>query len=264
MAGSLYLGSQRVCPAIVIGGGSDIKAGLAVDQDGKLIWQQTGDVVFSGFSDVGSYIFEEKFSESSITSADLSSLESISGTNACRNMFQDCILLMSVGLGGVKSISGNSSCYLMFAGCESLNSVDLDKLETISGNSTCFQMFSYCESLDSIDLSNLKTISGTSACSGLFQGTALTSVVFSSLETIGGNLACAGMFTSCASLTSLSFPSLKAILNTNSISGLVSRCSGVTIHFPSNMESTVSGLTGYPNFGGTNTTLLFDLEPTEN
>lgn len=34
------------------------------------------------------------------------------------------------------------------------------------------------------------------------------------------------------------------------------------VHFPSNLESIVSGLTGYPNFGGTNTTIAFDLPAT--
>ena len=37
-----------------------------------------------------------------------------------------------------------------------------------------------------------------------------------------------------------------------------------TIHFPSNLESTIQGLTGYPNFGGTSgyVVLIFDLPAT--
>ena len=37
-----------------------------------------------------------------------------------------------------------------------------------------------------------------------------------------------------------------------------------TLHFPSNLQSTISGLTGYPNFGGTSgyVTLAFDLPAT--
>ena len=37
-----------------------------------------------------------------------------------------------------------------------------------------------------------------------------------------------------------------------------------TLHFPSNLSSFVPTLSGYPNFGGTGTTILYDLEPTEN
>jgi hypothetical protein len=37
-----------------------------------------------------------------------------------------------------------------------------------------------------------------------------------------------------------------------------------TLHFPSNLESKISSLTGYPTFGGTSgyVTLLFDLTAT--
>ena len=35
---------------------------------------------------------------------------------------------------------------------------------------------------------------------------------------------------------------------------------GVTLHFPSGLsQSVISVLDTYPNFGGTNTTILFDL-----
>lgn len=43
---------------------------------------------------------------------------------------------------------------------------------------------------------------------------------------------------------------------------LCSQATNAVIHFPSNLESIISGLSGYPNFGGTNTTIAFDLSPT--
>lgn len=209
MAGSLYLGSQRVCPAIVIGGGSDINVGFDVDQSGKLISQRTGDIVLSGFNDVGDYALYNRFYESSIASADLSNLTTISGYGSCSEMFSGCQSLTSADLSSLKSITGVQACEYMFAGCTSLTSVDLSSLETISGYSSCADMFDGCESL-----------------------------------------------------TSLSFPSLKTISNKYAFLSIISWCYGVTIHFPSNMESTISGLSSYPNFGGENTTLLFDLPPT--
>ena len=47
-----------------------------------------------------------------------------------------------------------------------------------------------------------------------------------------------------------------------------SSVNGCTIHFPSNLDpqngsTVISSLTGYPNFGGTNTVLAFDLPATE-
>lgn len=209
MAGYMYLGSQRVCPVIVSGGGSGINAGYTVDKYGKLFIQRTGDAVFSGFTDIGDYIFMRLFAESYITSVDLSNLKRLTGQGACYAMFEYCTLLISV---------------------------DLSNLETISSISSCFQMFHGCPSLISIDLSNLTTINGIKPCGQMFRD--------------------------CTSLKSLSFQSLKTILDTNAFIDMLDGCSGVTMHFPSNMESTIAGLSGYPNFGGTNTTLLFDLPPT--
>lgn len=37
-----------------------------------------------------------------------------------------------------------------------------------------------------------------------------------------------------------------------------------TLHFPSNLSSVIPNQSGYPNFGATTLTILYDLEPTEN
>lgn len=47
------------------------------------------------------------------------------------------------------------------------------------------------------------------------------------------------------------------------ISSLFSGLSNQTIHLPSNMSSVMPSISGYPNFGGTNTTILYDLPATE-
>ena len=50
----------------------------------------------------------------------------------------------------------------------------------------------------------------------------------------------------------------------NSSSGTAATSGNVNVHFPSNLETTISGLTGYPLFGGASgrVTLLFDLPAT--
>lgn len=37
------------------------------------------------------------------------------------------------------------------------------------------------------------------------------------------------------------------------------RVRGCTVHFPAAIQAKIETMTGYPNFGGTNTTVLFDL-----
>lgn len=73
-------------------------------------------------------------------------------------------------------------------------------------------------------------------------------------------------FESCVNLTTLSFPALTSTSfgsYTNQFDGLMSAVTGCTIHFPSNLQATIATLDGYPDFGGTNTVLAFDLPATE-
>jgi hypothetical protein len=69
-------------------------------------------------------------------------------------------------------------------------------------------------------------------------------------------------FASCSSLTSVSFPALAADSfgsYINQFNNMLRNCSNVTVHFPASTQAKVEAMTGYPNFGGTNTTVLFDL-----
>jgi len=99
---------------------------------------------------------------------------------------------------------------------------------------------------------------------------ALTTVSFPKLSTIDIDKACMSMFSSCKALTDVYFNSL----TTTSFGSYTSQFSSImtgtgnttihTIHFPSNLQSTISGLSGYPLFGGTSgyVTLSFDLPAT--
>lgn len=96
---------------------------------------------------------------------------------------------------------------------------------------------------------------------GTFRGSNIKTFSFKKLSKIGSsglNMA----FASCNSLTDISFFALtsSSVIASNAFDNMVSNCVNVTIHFPSNLNpSTISSLTGYPNFGGINTTLTFDL-----
>lgn len=222
---------------------------------------------------------------------DLSNIVTISGQGAFSNAFWNCDGITEVDLSGLETISGSTSLYAAFADCQSLATVRFDSLTTISGYQACMSMFSDGNTqLTSIAFPSLTTISGASALSGAFDSSGLITADLSALTTVG-RLGLDQIFTGCAyltsvdlssltnlgwgalryafmdcpSLTSISFPALTSTsfgANTNQFNFMLSE-DGVTLHFPSNVQSEVEALDGYPDFGGTNTTVLFDLPATE-
>ena len=150
-----------------------------------------------------------------------------------------------------------------FNGCTPLTSVDFSSLATVSGGSAFVDAFQNCTSLTSIDLGSLTTVSGYNALSYAFYGcTSLASVDLSSLATVSGAYAFYCAFHGCTNLTSLSFPALTASSFgslTDQFDGMLTGVTGCTLHFPAATQAKIKTMTGYPNFGGTNTTVLFDL-----
>ena len=121
-----------------------------------------------------------------------------------------------------------------------------------------------------VDLSSLTTV-GDSGLNSAFSGcTALTSVDLSSLTTVGGR-GLMRAFSKCTGLTDIYFRALTTSSfgsYTNQFNYMMLDTGSTvthTIHFPSNMESTISGLTSYPLFGGESgyVVLAFDLPATE-
>jgi uncharacterized ParB-like nuclease family protein len=189
------------------------------------------------------------------------------GQYAMYYAFQGCTGLTSVDLSRLITLSSNYAMEYAFQSCTNLTSVDLSNLTTISGQSAMQYVFRYCTGLTSIDFSSLTTVSGRSAMYYAFQGcTGLTSVDLSSLTTINGYQAMGYAFSGCTKLTTLSFPSLISTgfgSNTNQFNSMLSGVSGCTVHFPSNLQSVIGSWTSVTSgFGGTNTTVLFDLPAT--
>ena len=180
--------------------------------------------------------------------------------------------LASASFPALTTISGESSMYGAFRGCTSLASVSFPNLTTISGSVAMQAAFHSCTSLASVSFPNLTTISGGSSMVNAFYGcTSLASVSFPNLTTISGKSAFAnsyaGAFEKCTNIESISFPSLTTSsfgTYKDQFSGMLLSTGTHTLHFPSNLQSTISGLTGYPNFGGTSgyVTLAYDLPAT--
>ena len=135
------------------------------------------------------------------------------------------------------------------------------------GNYALSLAFQDCTGLTNIDLSSLTTVSGDYALNNAFYGcTALTSVDLSSLTTVSGSYALSAAFYFCSLLQSLSFPSLTSTSfgsYTNQFNYMLSGVTGCTVHFPSNLQSVIGSWSSVTSgFGGTNTTVLFDLTAT--
>ena len=178
------------------------------------------------------------------------------------------ILSGALDLSSLTNLSGISCMNGCFTNCTGLTSVKLSSLSTLTATGVLSSCFSGCTGLTSVDLSSLTAITANNAMGSCFSGcTGLTSVSFPLLKTISSNGAMSSCFTSCTSLTTLSFPALTNSsfgTQTNQFNNLLYNCSGVTVHFPSNIQAKVETLSGYSaGFSGTNTTILFDLPATE-
>ena len=166
------------------------------------------------------------------------------------------------------------------------------------GSSAFFYAFDNDIGLTSVNFTTLQRITGSTAFYYAFTYTGLTTVSFPMLSIISSYQAMYRAFANCSNLTTVSFPMLSSISGYQALGGLVYSCPNIkdiyfnalttssfgggntnqfqamlngtgtsvthTLHFPSNMESTILGLTGYPNFSGTSgyVVLSFDLPAT--
>lgn len=177
--------------------------------------------------------------------------------------FYNATGLTSADMSSVTSITGSSSLTSAFQGCTSLQSVDLSSLKLISGDYVFANTFNGCTSLSNVDFTSLEELSGA-PLSSTFKGcTALSSLSFPSLfDLTNANSVFYNVFSGCTSLKNIYFPALKASSfapYNSQFSGIVKSLNGCTLHFPATIQSTIETMDGYPSFGGTNTTVLFDL-----
>ena len=245
-----------------------------------------------GATNLADYSLDRAFRRSGITSIDLSSITNLTGSFALERVCEYCNNLTSVDLSNLQTINtgdtgsstGKAFSYA-FANCTNLTNINLSNLETITSSYmmagyTFDSCFSNCSSLSSVTFDKLKTVNNNYAFNYMFQGCAsLTTVRFPLLDTIlatpssfSGNGNCfSRAFQSCPNLSNIYFNSLKTTsfgsTNKNQFQNMLNRTGTTkthTLHFPSNMESTISGLQGYPLFGGSSgyVTLSFDLPAT--
>ena len=211
------------------------------------------------------------------------------GNNGLYYAFYDCESLTSTGLNNVTSIDNGGLSWAFF-GCTNLTSTGLDNV-TIIGSSSLTRAFYSCTNLTSTGLNNVTSIDNGGLSWAFYGCRNLTSTGLNNVTSIGNdglnsafygcrNLTSTGLnnvtsiggyglrwaFQGCTSLTSLSFPALNSNSfgrYTNQFDSMLEGVTACTVHFPSNLESVIGSWSDVlDGFGGTNTTVLFDLPAT--
>lgn len=176
-----------------------------------------------------------------LTTVDFSSVPSMK-LGAFKYAFRNCSALTNIITTGIRYVTNETFNYA-FEYCTALTYVDFPNLIGIGGmgGGGFYGTFGYCSSLITVKFQSAR---GTGDSPNLFNScfrncTSLQDVYYSALRT--------GSFSNYS----------------NQFTNMLSGTNGVTLHFPKNLDpqtgdTTISALTGYPKFGGTNTVLAFD------
>lgn len=203
---------------------------------------------------------------SKLQTASFPALTIISRPNAGSNMFLDCGNLESISCPLLKTISGTEALLGAFGNCVKLSSGGLNAVNKISGTQAMRETYNGCSALANISLESVQSIEGDQAMLGTYNNcTSLITANFKSLRKIYAKQVFDQTFKGCTALTDIYFP---AIHDLEYVSLFYSMCTGlenITIHFPSNMQSTIEQSTGYSTtapYGAISGTILFDLPST--
>lgn len=161
------------------------------------------------------------------------------------------------------SIEGENSMAYAFYKCQNMGSISFPNLVNITGDSVLANAFRKCP-FTTFTFPELKYITGTTSVlsSAFLDCTSLTTVSFPKVEVITCPQGMSTCFQNCTSLEDVYFDSLTIDsfgATKNQFANMLRGCSGVKLHFPDGLQGVISGLSGFPNFGGTNTMIMYDL-----
>lgn len=235
-------------------------------------------ITFNVLSSVtGLYAFYYAFYNSTITEKiEFPSLTSLQYYNSYYFDYAFNSLKGNVDFSHLQSVAANYAFYYAFYGME--GSVDFSALKTVTGTGA-FQYAFYgvwnSQSQTYISptivglFNTLESVTAGSAFRyGFEYNKNLTTITFSALSVISATNIFQNAFYYCTNLTSISFPALTSnsfgSSYTNQFNNMLTGVSGCTVHFPSNLQSVIGSWADVQaGFGGTNTTVLFDLTATE-
>ena len=297
MSSQFYIGNSSSTPSILV----EIPTVMPLtkqyylDSNGKLCNPNTF-MDLTGINDVGNTVLQKAYANGTLTDdyIDLSGITKLTGSSALNECFNKCSGIKTINMSSLETVSGYYAMYYCFA-YSSVENVDFSSLKHVFGNNG----MAYCfreSSLKSINLSSLEKI-GTYGMHSVFERcNNLTSMRFPSLVTVYGNYGVVGFINGCSKLVSCIFDSLSDIsygetfyysfyscynlkdiyfyaLTENSFGtkrnqfSMLSGVTGCTVHFPKNLDpqtgsTIITEISGYPNFQGSNTVLVYDLPST--
>ena len=202
-----------------------------------------GDIEFTNLTTVGNSGLSSCFSGSYVTSVSFPVLENITSTSP------------------LSQIIGNTQA----------SSLTFPVLKTVAQSGLSYAYYN-TQGIRNVEIPMLHTV-GQGGFQNCFQSSKVETVRFTSLTTISDSNIFSGCFNSCSNIKDIYFPAL----TTNSFGSInISQFNGMfntstastsltcTLHFPSNLSTTISGLTGYPYFSGNSSriVLAFDLPAT--
>ena len=244
----------------VVSGGSSAPAGLSIPlkvNQGLLRNDYTASTSldFTGVVVVGAMLQNAYMGNSTITGVAFRNGSSIQTINAntCGNMYNSCVGITSIGLTSSLQYVQDHGLEFCFNGCTGITSVGtmLSGIENI-GAYALAGCFVGCSNLTgNISFDSLTTLSAPACLTMAFMGTSVNSISFPALEYVDPDM------------PSDIDPEMWDENGNDIFNGMLSGVTGCTVHFPSNLENRINQFYDYANgFGGTNTTILFDLDPT--
>lgn len=222
-------------------------------------------ISFNSLTNVSYGTFPWAFSSTKLSEVNSSLFPNLVDFPSSSNMFAYCGSITKVDMPHMTSIGINNpdSAFLdnAFYQCKNLTDVYFNNVITV-GVQACKGFCNNCFSLRNVGFPNLTTIYTKGFLTAFMRCNHLTSVDFSNLSNIAASEVFGSAFRYCTNLTTINFPSLTPSSfgsYTNQFINMFKDCTGVTVHFPSTVQNIIEGMSTYPSFGGTNTTVLFDL-----
>ena len=193
------------------------------------------------------------------------------GNYAFTRSFQFCSNIESVSFPELEYAEYNCFEYLFQSSNEqNMQSISFPKLK-YAGNSAFSYAFSNMYNQNAIDITfdNLAYV-GSSCFYYAFQYGFLNDVTFSKLSMLENNAFQRTFAYRNDGVVNIYFPALTEISfhnyhnsqSKNYFYQMLQSVQNCTLHFPSNLEDIISTFYGYPNFGGSNNTVLYDLPAT--
>lgn len=244
--------------------------GGSVDINGN--YEHTGTCTpnFTGVKNIGAYGMQYKFAHRGdiVGTVSFGDLETV-GDYGLERAFDSCEYLEGINFSKLGNVGSRGLQYVCNA-CSRLTHADISSI-TVIGQDGLSNSFRDCVNLEEADVSNIEEI-GSYGMYQTFDGCSKIKVLrFTKLSVITGGYALYSCCYYCYALKNVYFNALTSQsfgTNKTQLRSFLGRVTGCTLHFPSNLDpatgsTVISGLTDYPNFGGTNTVLAFDLPATE-